>query len=444
MLRLLSISHDLPTIKLIEISRDQLQFCEPYLYTTRSTPRFSCRLIKFDAYLHFINNFSLHRSLREYCTNPTSLTDMIFEHCTRTQRAIIESIVTGNFKFCEDIEQELNNISAIIDFDGIFLDPQPVANLEPVENSDLVDNSEPVENSDLGDNSDLLDNSEPVDNSESVEHSHPVEKPIIASNQTNKSVRKTRRSLHHRLVRQSVVGIPEDFHKDLRKYIMTSYPKNTLFRGIRQGNICKICISVNDKNYDDLIKCSGVCGDYVHRKCVYGLNSSFVDISEEKPQPKRNSRRNSIKVHVATDLLCNECNTKSRICYVCKEGNTVQLNQCNVKSCGRYYHTECLDNWSQTKFATSNEVVCPLHFCHTCVAEDPERNAETSALSKLTRCIKCLSSFHIDSCCIPAGTKILTSNQLICIRHRSESRNHASLDWCFDCGEEGELKLSFG
>lgn len=116
--------------------------------------------------------------------------------------------------------------------------------------------------------------------------------------------------------------------------------------------------------------------------------------------------------------------------------------RCVVKACGRYYHSGCLDDWLQTKTLEPGKVMCPTHTCHTCASDDP-RNTHFSCSkdTTLSRCIKCPTTFHADSNCIPAGVRILTGNQHICIRHRKETKKPVSLNWCYICGGRG--KYSF-
>lgn len=202
-----------------------------------------------------------------------------------------------------------------------------------------------------------------------------------------------------------------EFDTAFEIYQRKAQQKDMLFHCLEFGNVCKICVSSDDKIDGDVVKCSGSCGDYVHPKCGRRINSS-----------------NKVTCHECIDL-------SSKVCYACKKTSLESMQLCSIKSCGRYYHTECLGCWPQTK---SEKLVCPSHVCHTCVCDDPKNNHVQTTDSKLTRCIKCPSTFHIDSTCIPAGVKILTKTQHICIRHRTETRTKMNLNWCYICGGIGK------
>lgn len=202
---------------------------------------------------------------------------------------------------------------------------------------------------------------------------------------------------------------------------MKSHPVNILFQGTRRGNICKVCFSTDVEDDSNLVKCSGACGDYVHTKCVHA-----TDVNTD----------GSVNI-----VICHECiDLSSPVCYACKKSSSIKskLVRCSSKPCGRYYHVKCLDVWLQTKFTESDKVLCPLHVCHTCVSDDP-RNKHYAMNSKLTRCVKCPSTFHINSSCVPAGIRILTQSQHICIRHRIEKKQPVHLNWCYICGQTGNI-----
>lgn len=249
----------------------------------------------------------------------------------------------------------------------------------------------------------------------------PVTKPVV-------------RSVARRSVQLNQL---ETFENDLVSYKMQAYPKEKLFEGVRNGNVCKICCSIDNKNDEDLAKCSA-CGDYVHSRCVHNSNdTSIVRLPEESNTEQK--RRSSIKIRMKVKVTCNEC-PPSMTCFACKEATaTTQLKQCSAKSCDRHYHANCLENWNQSEF-TESDFKCPLHVCHTCYSNNVN---QTTMTTKFTFCIKCLTAYHYDSWCIPAGTIILNQKQHICIRHRSGPRRTLpSLDWCFRCGKEGESNVN--
>lgn len=203
-----------------------------------------------------------------------------------------------------------------------------------------------------------------------------------------------------------------EFDLAFKDYTTTARQQDILFKGLPCSNVCKACLKVDEANTKDLVKCSGACGDYVHEKCAHNVLKS---------------------------VLCGECiDSPFQVCYACKKKNSEPVVQCSVKTCRRNYHTKCLDDWLQTK-KSNKEMTCPLHVCHTCVSDDPKnKRVGDCGMGKLTHCIKCPTTFHRDSACIPAGVKMLTKGQHICIRHRIEKRKPVSLDWCYICGEKGK------
>lgn len=224
----------------------------------------------------------------------------------------------------------------------------------------------------------------------------------------------------------------EKFENDVLTYQMESHPKEILFECARGGNICKICCSIDGVNDGNLVKCSR-CGDHVHSFCLNNNDrEDYIQLSEST-NPEEEPQGPSIKIRMETQILCFECQPPS-MCYGCRERTDAQLKKCDVRSCGRYYHTGCLAGWKQMEFVAS-KLKCPLHVCHTCF---PNRNDSITTTTKFTFCIKCPTAYHLDSKCIPAGTKILSKKQHICIRHQGDV---PSLDWCVRCGEEGELNI---
>lgn len=202
-----------------------------------------------------------------------------------------------------------------------------------------------------------------------------------------------------------------DFENALEMYALAASRKDLLLKGLQRGNVCKACCSLDEKLNQDLVKCSGDCGDHIHRKCA--------------------------KIDNPHAVTCNECaELSSPICYACKTDCLESFFPCSFRSCGRYYHAKCLNDWPQTKQLESGKVICPSHVCHICVSDDP-RNKHVQD-GKLTHCIRCPTTYHIDSTCIPAGVEILTTSQHICLRHRTETRKPPSVNWCYLCGKKGK------
>lgn len=304
---------------------------------------------------------------------------MILEHSSRQQLAAIERIIKENHNICDKVQQELNEIASNINFNDTYLGLTEGQTRTSKKNRRY---SEPL-----------------------IRHHDPSHATQLA---------------------------------ELKSYIMKSYPKDQLFRNSRQSNICKICLDHTDDI--DLVKCSGDCGDHVHKKCIDNVNDSFVNLTltPKLTQKTKQGKRKSMPNIKITTLFCNECNDP--VCCACKESGSTEskLARCNFKSCRRYYHDHCLDDWRPF---IEHDQICPIHVCHTCISDDSDETNHSTSNSKFTYCVNCPTTYHINSCCIPAGTVILTKNRHLCIRHRPQSRKPASLDWCYCCGEEGKRKI---
>lgn len=93
-----------------------------------------------------------------------------------------------------------------------------------------------------------------------------------------------------------------------------------------------------------------------------------------------------------------------------------------------------------------------MHFCHMCISEDPRNSTSRLSGDKIVKCLRCPASYHAQTYCIPAGTEILSSTQIICPRHispdeRSKLKNGkykhvgktVNVTWCFICGLGGDI-----
>ncbi|KAJ8980552.1 hypothetical protein NQ317_001059 [Molorchus minor] len=143
-------------------------------------------------------------------------------------------------------------------------------------------------------------------------------------------------------------------------------------------------------------------------------------------------------------------------CFVCrravsKKGSSIR-HRCSLYQCGRFYHPECLKMWPQTQWSliqttkhkdsdqAVDSFVCPLHVCHTCVSDDPRAATSRCSSDKIVKCLRCPSSYHTSNLCVPAGTIILSSTQIVCPRHRDKNKSITiNTTWCFLCSEGGNL-----
>lgn len=254
---------------------------------------------------------------------------------------------------------------------------------------------------------------------------------------------------------------------EMSKYFMKKMPKNILFRGLDRELVCRYCHTTGD-----LVKChTSTCHEHVHPLCA---TNPEVAVERAKPKKGRKSKLpsnspvpsaqhvtgddvvgNAIEVvHPATvDLpatdhrpaYCPDCTVGHHqpVCYVCKTSDGGTLLRCTDKLCGRQFHVACMRYWPQNKINHQNDaslqLLCPCHVCHTCISDDPRGKHYHTSGSKLTKCVKCPATYHIDSCCIPAGSQLLTASQLICPRHRVDNRKPVNANWCFICSKGGQL-----
>lgn len=144
------------------------------------------------------------------------------------------------------------------------------------------------------------------------------------------------------------------------------------------------------------------------------------------------------------DVYCPDCwPGREAVCFVCKQPADGTELRCTEKLCGRHYHEPCLKYWPQNRIASSDQterqLLCPCHVCHICISDDPRSKHYHIKNSMLIRCVHCPATYHSDSSCVPAGSRMLTASQLICPRHRVESRRPVNANWCFICAQGGEL-----
>lgn len=264
-----------------------------------------------------------------------------------------------------------------------------------------------------------------------------------------------------RKVAERAQRLAETIKKDeevYKSYIIQCHPRNILLKGLHRENVCKICTYPGN-----ILKCNGHCNEYLHRQCPdinndvsSGRNSKASTISRLSSDTKESSpSMYSEKSHITGEdillpaistndqlpIVCEECSQNPNPkCFVCNENDSLDhLLKCTEKSCFRKYHLGCLTYWPQSKIASEKTLLCPCHICHTCISDDPREKHYKIEQSKLLRCIRCPATYHTDSCCIPAGTEILTATQIICPRHREPKKLPVSANWCFLCAQGGKL-----
>lgn len=216
------------------------------------------------------------------------------------------------------------------------------------------------------------------------------------------------------------------FEPKFERFLLSNYPKNIIFKGLKKSDICIICYESGD-----LIECNGTCNFRFHPQCVnYEIKINSNQTDEQ----------------LAHNFICGSC--KIQLCFICntprEDCDTVL---CSHKNCGLYYHKLCLKLWPQhqTSLIKRDYLNCPLHSCHSCYAKAGVQQSKELATFK---CIKCPAAYHYDSACIPAGTEFLNSQYIICPRHAklrvTKTGNgfknvYVNTNWCFICSEGGTL-----
>ena len=231
-----------------------------------------------------------------------------------------------------------------------------------------------------------------------------------------------------------------DFIMDLSK--RRSYK---LFKGMKSERVCQIC-----EKPGTLIRCKGPCHSYFHLQCVNEEPTSEQSDSEEQNNHAYNEDFKEIKdklkeqqkkANGAIDednFKCFDCvSGVAPACFICG-GRDRERVRCSTLICGKHYHRSCLDSWPQCHWQ-GDRPTCPYHVCHTCVSDHPEDEYPRGVSEKLVRCIKCPTSYHSSSNCVPAGSTILTAMNIICPKHYTTPHPPVNTTWCFLCTKGGSL-----
>ncbi|XP_073969471.1 nuclear receptor binding SET domain protein isoform X3 [Rhodnius prolixus] len=144
--------------------------------------------------------------------------------------------------------------------------------------------------------------------------------------------------------------------------------------------------------------------------------------------------------------MCNLCvEGKDGPCFICGV-DTGDLIKCSTTYCGKVYHLKCLASWPQRQIGQGAKgrliLYCPQHTCHTCISDNPAVHTARFSSDKLVRCVACPSSYHYGNYCIPAGSELLSTTQMICPRHYvplKDSLPHLNASWCSICAIGGSL-----
>ncbi|XP_061506543.1 nuclear receptor binding SET domain protein [Anopheles gambiae] len=211
--------------------------------------------------------------------------------------------------------------------------------------------------------------------------------------------------------------------KTLEEKFIFELDKNFLMKGVPKGFVCYICNRPNN-----VTKCSK-CTLHLHLVCLANDPEEVVKMQELVDQKK---------------LCCEKCSTTSiveKTCFICNdeipEKSNEQIYRCVVGKCTQAYHISCLQLFPQVRQVSASTIICPYHTCHTCVASEP-RSTASMVKTTLAHCLKCPTSYHPSGNCIPAGSVLLTTTQLICPKHTLE-QIPLNVNWCFICGKGGNL-----
>ena len=186
--------------------------------------------------------------------------------------------------------------------------------------------------------------------------------------------------------------------------------------GKQKYQFCAIC----ERSTENLITCKGQCCSSFHMDCL------------------------GIKKLPASGFKCDECLTGCHTCFICKEAG--DLRRCAVNNCGKYYHPECLkeftkhyhlDSKSDKDSSDKGLRNCPLHYCRYCSTENED---VCEGIGKLMKCIRCPTAYHSVTCVVAGSVKV-SPNHIICDNHfePSEKNKLINVVWCFVCSQGGTL-----
>ncbi|XP_028044600.1 histone-lysine N-methyltransferase NSD2 isoform X2 [Monomorium pharaonis] len=221
-----------------------------------------------------------------------------------------------------------------------------------------------------------------------------------------------------------------------------------LFKGLKQEKVCQIC-----EKTGKLTRCKGPCYSYFHLSCVKpGESSPEYSVDENTLDEKLLSDLNIIKKSINGEsenngkldeqedetFKCIDClSGVAPACFLCNEREGDRI-RCIVPACGKHYHSKCLLPWPQSHWQ-GGRLTCPFHVCHTCSSDNPQNNRSRAPNEKMARCVRCPSSYHASTLCLPAGSVILTASQIICPKHYKAPHPPLNAAWCFLCTRGGSL-----
>lgn len=192
-----------------------------------------------------IPSLFLFSTLRDQITvkNPPSLSKLIAEHSSSSQLDAVQSMFADNSKIFDDVKQSLAEISSQIDAERFTL-------------STSISAAKTKSHTNGNRRQSLPTSLEKRRVSPRIRRSPlPVSLPIEPEKQPQKYKDKD----PDRIKRKEEKRM--EFEKALELYTGIARQKDILFKGLRRGNVCKQCLTVDENLDRDLVKCSGVCGE---------------------------------------------------------------------------------------------------------------------------------------------------------------------------------------
>lgn len=134
--------------------------------------------------------------------------------------------------------------------------------------------------------------------------------------------------------------------------------------------------------------------------------------------------------------------TDDKVCSICFEATNVE--KC-TGHCGNWFHQSCLNVTSRTSARKETRKGTSVTECVDCrrresgplVRENDEKCETCQDLAiietDLIRCVKCPTSFHKHSKCIPAGTVFLNQTQIVCPSHKIPNQPSEPMQFCWSC-----------
>ena len=108
-------------------------------------------------------------------------------------------------------------------------------------------------------------------------------------------------------------------------------------------------------------------------------------------------------------FVCSDCGLQVQRCFRCREfGLEKDLLKCDMRCCGKFYHSSCLP---EVQIQADANIICPLHSCTNC----GENNQNSNKRSMLWRCFRCPKAYDLKH--RPRDVHVLAAGIFLCIEH---------------------------